>query len=206
MNIFYSFLIGYLVGSFPTAFIILKHYKNIDIRSAGSGNVGTLNSFKVSKSKWIGLSVFIIDLLKGLVSVVLVKILIGNEFIFLMIALNAAVLAHCFSPWINFKGGRGLATAGGGSLIISLPILLIWLLIWLVTFIFPRNIHLANISATLFTAIFSFTSDILMNRFSSPHASNNLEFGFLVGTLMLIILVKHYIPLKELILNANNKN
>jgi len=45
-----------------------------------------------------------------------------------------------------------------------------------------------------------------MNRFSSPHASNNFEFGFFVGTLMLIIRVKHYIPLKELILNANNKN
>lgn len=206
MNIFYSFLIGYLIGSFPTAYILLKRYKKIDIRSFGSGNVGTLNSFKVSKSKWIGFSVLIIDLLKGFVSVVSVKIFIGNEFIYLMIALNAAVLAHCFSPWINFKGGRGLATAGGGSLIISIPILLLWSLIWLIAFIFPRNIHFANISATLLTAIFSFTSAIIMNRFSSPHAANNFEFGFFVGTLMLIIFVKHYIPLKELILKANNKN
>lgn len=206
MHILYSFLIGYLIGSFPTAYIILKRYKNIDIRLAGSGNVGTLNSIKVSKSKWIGLSVLSIDLLKGLLSVALVKIFIGNEFIFLMTALNAAVLAHCFSPWINFKGGRGIATAGGGSLIISFPILLIWGLIWLVAFIFPRNIYLANISATLLTAIMSFTSALMMNRFSSPHAANNLEFGILVGTLMLIILVKHYVPFKELILNANNKN
>ncbi len=206
MSIFYSFLIGYLIGSFPTAYIILKHYKSIDIRTAGSGNVGTLNSFKVSKSKWIGFSVLIIDLLKGFASVLLVKMLIGNEFFFLMTALNAAVLAHCFSPWLNFKGGRGIATAGGGSLIISMPILLLWALIWLIAFMFPRNIHVANISATLITAIFSFTSALGLNKFSSPHATNNLEFGFFVGTLMLIILVKHYVPLKELILNGNNKN
>ncbi|MBA4323396.1 MAG: hypothetical protein C0408_11325, partial [Odoribacter sp.] len=171
MHILFSFIIGYILGSFPTAYVLLKRYKNIDIRSAGSGNVGTLNSFEVSKSKWIGLSVLCIDVLKGLVSVVIVKIYLGNEFILLMTALNAAVLAHCFSPWINFKGGRGIATAGGGSMIISLPILLIWGLIWLLFFVFPRNVHLANISATLFTAVMSFTSAIMMNRFSSPHAA-----------------------------------
>ena len=206
MNIIYSFAIGYLIGSLPTAYIILKYYHNIDIRDAGSGNVGTLNSFNVSKSKWIGLSVLSIDVLKGILSVLLVKIFLGNEFILIMTALNAAVLAHCFSPWINFKGGRGIATAGGGSLIISIPILILWGVVWLIAFIFPRNIHIANISATLMTAVFSFTSAIVMNRFSSPHAANNFEFGFFVGTLMLIILVKHYVPLKDLILSTYNKN
>ena len=127
MNYLLSFLIGYIIGSFPTAYIILKRFLDVDIRSTGSGNVGALNSFEVSKSKMIGITVFTIDLLKGLTAVLLAKLIVGDEFIFVMIALNAAVLAHCFSPWINFKGGRGLATAGGGALFVSIPMLLIWL-------------------------------------------------------------------------------
>ena len=206
MNILYSFIIGYILGSFPTAYIILKRHKNIDIRNAGSGNVGAMNSFEVSKSKRIAAAVFAVDLLKGLLSVALIKIFIGNEFVFVMAALNAAVLAHCFSPWINFKGGRGLATAGGGSLIISIPVLLIWLSVWALTYIIPRNIHLSNISATLMTAILSFVPFVSMNHLSSPSASTNMEYGFMVGTLMLIILIKHYDPMKKLILNRINKN
>jgi glycerol-3-phosphate acyltransferase PlsY len=194
------------LGSFPTAYILLKRHKNIDIRNAGSGNVGAMNSYEVSGSRKIGAAVFAIDLLKGLTSVFLVKYFIGNDFIYIMVALNAAVLAHCFSPWINFKGGRGLATAGGGSLIISIPVLIIWLILWVVSFIIPRNIHLSNISATILTAVFSFTPALSMNRFSSPHAASNLEYGFMVGTLMMIILVKHYDPMKKLLLNRNNKN
>jgi acyl phosphate:glycerol-3-phosphate acyltransferase len=205
MNYILSFLIGYILGSFPTAYIILKRYMNIDIRSIGSGNVGALNSFKVSRSKRIGILVFTIDLTKGLIAVWLTKILIGDEFMFLMISLNAAVLAHCFSPWINFKGGRGLATAGGGAIFISLPTLMIWLIIWVISFGYPRNIHLANVSASILTAIISFTSAFTLNKFSFPHALSNFQFSLFVGSLMLIILTKHYVPMKELYLKVNNK-
>jgi len=206
MNYLLSFLIGYIIGSFPTAYIILKHFLDVDIRSTGSGNVGALNSFEVSRSKMIGISVFTIDLFKGLTAVLLAKLLVGDEFIFVMIALNAAVLAHCFSPWINFKGGRGLATAGGGALFVSIPMLLIWLLIWAISFGYPRNIHIANVSASVLTAVVSFTSAFLLNQFSFPHAVNNLQFSIYVSLLMLIVLTKHYVPMKELILKVNNKN
>ncbi|MCX6170670.1 MAG: glycerol-3-phosphate acyltransferase [Ignavibacteriales bacterium] len=206
MNYILSFLIGYIIGSLPTAYLIMKRFLNIDIRTTGSGNVGALNSFEVSKSKMIGLTVFIIDLLKGLTAVLLTKLLIGDEFIFVMISLNAAVLAHCFSPWINFKGGRGIATAGGGALFISIPMLLLWALIWLISFGYPRNIHIANVIASILTALISFTSAFLLNQFSFPHAVNNLQFSIYVSLLMLIILTKYYVPMKELILKVNNKN
>ena len=65
MNYLLSCIIGFLVGSLPTAFIILKKTKGIDITSAGTGNVGAMNSFEVTNSKIIGLIVFIIDALKG---------------------------------------------------------------------------------------------------------------------------------------------
>ncbi|PKL83309.1 MAG: hypothetical protein CVV24_05650 [Ignavibacteriae bacterium HGW-Ignavibacteriae-3] len=206
MNILYSFFIGYILGSFPTAYILLKRYKNVDIRCEGSGNVGAHNSFKVSKSKLIGFSVLSIDLLKGFCTVLIVKLIIGDDFLYIMTGLNAAVFAHCYSPWINFKGGRGIATAGGGSLLISIPILIIWGIVWLIAFIFPRNIHISNISASVFTAVASFVSALSLNRLTSPRASSTLEFGLFVGTLMMIILVKHFDPMKVLLLKWYNKN
>ena len=63
MNYLISLTIGYLIGSFPTAFIILKKYNGLDITQTGSGNVGALNSFQVTKSKRIGLLVLIVDFL-----------------------------------------------------------------------------------------------------------------------------------------------
>ena len=120
--------VGYLIGSIPSAYLILKIFKNKDIRELGSGNVGTLNSYEVTESKLIGISVLISDSVKGILSVLIVKYGVGNEFIFLIVSLNAAVLGHCYSIWLKFKGGRGLATAGGGSLVLSPAILIAWII------------------------------------------------------------------------------
>lgn len=60
MEYIFSFLIGYLSGSIPTAYLILKKVKGIDITIAGSGNVGAMNSFEVTKSKWLGFLVFLL--------------------------------------------------------------------------------------------------------------------------------------------------
>ncbi|HAX48012.1 MAG TPA: acyl-phosphate glycerol 3-phosphate acyltransferase, partial [Bacteroidetes bacterium] len=65
INNFVIFVLCYLIGSFPTAYILVKLRSNKDLTKEGSGNVGTLNSFTVSKSKAIGITVLLIDILKG---------------------------------------------------------------------------------------------------------------------------------------------
>ncbi len=199
MNYVLSFVIGLLIGSFPTAYIILKKYQNIDITQNGSSNVGAFNSYKVSKSKKLGIAVFVIDFCKGIVSVVIVKFLFGNQFPILMIALIGAVFGHCFSFWIKFKGGRGLATAAGGAIIISVPILAIWIFLWLISYAFRRNIHFANFSATLLSAALGFSIGDVMNKYTYPRASSELEFSILLLILLSIILIKHIQPIKEYI-------
>ena len=72
MDYLFSCIIGYLLGSFPTAFLILKKIKGIDITTKGSGNVGAMNSYEVTNSKKFGIFVLIVDLLKGLLSVIVV--------------------------------------------------------------------------------------------------------------------------------------
>ena len=115
MEYLISSLIGYLFGSFPSAYIFLKKAKGMDITKEGSGNVGAMNSFEVSNSKVIGYSVFLVDFLKGAASVLIPAFLFPDHFIYPAISLLFAVFSHCYNPWINFKGGRGLSTAAGGA-------------------------------------------------------------------------------------------
>lgn len=197
MNYLISLIIGYLIGSFPTAYIILKKSRGLDITQTGSGNVGALNSFRITKSKRIFLLVLIIDFLKGFLSVMLTILLFGPEFIFPMLSITAAVLSHCYSPWLNLKGGKGLATATGGSLGLSIPVIVIWIFMWSVFYQFRRDINFASIYASIMTAVSSVFGFSIMNKFSYFHARSNFEFGFLVSTVMLIIISKHSFPLKE---------
>ncbi len=205
MNHIISFIIGYLLGSVPTAYILLKKSKGIDITEAGSGSVGAHNSYLVSRSKLIGSAVFLIDLSKGFLSAYLAVQLFGADFIYPMLSLIGGVLAHCYSPWIKFKGGRGLATAGGGAIYISLPLLLLWMLLWLISYAFRRNIHFSNFSASILSGALAVSSAEILNKYSAITASTNFEFSLLVNLLFIIILSKHIAPIKEYITSLNKK-
>lgn len=197
MNYIISFLTGYLLGSIPTAYLILKKVKQIDITQTGSQNVGALNSYEVSESKLIGISVLIIDALKGFSTVYILKEIYPNDFLLPAIGLTAAVLAHCFSPWIKFKGGRGLATGAGGAAYLAPVILIVWAILWAVAFVFKKNVHVGNIMATLLTlALVITTSDVFM-KYSLPPSANKLEFIIPTSIMLFIIMIKHWKPLIE---------
>jgi glycerol-3-phosphate acyltransferase PlsY len=198
MNYLLSILIGYILGSVPTAYILLKKVKGIDITRIGSGNVGAMNSFETTNSKKIGSAVLLIDLVKGFLSVLIVKLLVSSEFVFPMISLIFAVFSHSFSPWIKFKGGRGLATAAGGMLILSIPIPIIWILSWLLIILINRDFHIANFSATVISIILCIIFADSLNSYSNPPAGNSTEFAILVSTMFVIILVTHINPLIQL--------
>ena len=197
MNFILSIAIGYLLGSIPTAYLIIKKIKKINITENGSQNVGALNSYKVSDSKFIGVSVLLIDAFKGFLSVLLVKELFPNEFIYPVLSLTAAVIGHCFSPWINFKGGRGLATTAGGAIILTPAIFIIWVLLWTIAFLFRKSVHLANIMATILTLALVVSTSKVFIKYSLPPAESELEFLLSFSIILVIILVKHWKPLLE---------
>lgn len=199
MEYILSIIIGYTLGSIPTAYILLQKVKGIDIRNQGSGNVGTMNSYEVTNSKRIGITVLIIDLFKGILSVIVVKFLFNDQFILSAISLVSAIFGHCFSIWLKFKGGRGLATAAGGSLVLNPTILILWLVSWYITHKLKKDIHIANISATIFTLIISIIFASFLNNYSFPPASKSFIFGFYISLMMLIILIKHWQPFLEII-------
>jgi glycerol-3-phosphate acyltransferase PlsY len=128
-----------------------------------------------------------------------------SSFIFPAIALLFAVFAHCFNPWINFKGGRGLATAAGGSVLIFPFILLVWIILWILVYLFKKNILLANVIATPLSIIITLLTANYTLKFVYITTANNPELVLFTISLLLIIFIKHVDPLKEIISN-NKKN
>ena len=194
-----SSLIGFVFGSFPTAFLLLKKYKNLDITSEGSGNVGAMNALTVTKSKFIGIAVLLIDALKGLLSVYLVLLFLPIDFVYPAIALLFAVFSHCFNPWLKFKGGRGLATAAGGTALLFPFLLVLWLAVWAVSYLVKKDIIFANIWATVMSLVIVFSSVKLAYKYTFPQPESTASLILFSTSLMLIIFVKHIDPLKDLI-------
>ena len=199
MEYLLSSVIGYLLGSFPTAYIFIKQSKGIDITNEGSGNVGAMNSFEVTKSKVIGYSVFLVDFLKGFSSALIPVLLFPNEFIYPALSLLFAVFSHCYNPWINFKGGRGLATAAGGAAFMFPFLLIVWSVLWAILYVMRKNIILANISSTVLSLLVVFgTSDIAV-KYAYPKPVNLGVLLLVSSAVLVIIFIKHIEPLKELI-------
>ncbi|MDH4128707.1 MAG: glycerol-3-phosphate 1-O-acyltransferase PlsY [Spirochaetota bacterium] len=119
MNEFFSliilYILSYLLGSLPTAFLIGKIAKGIDIRTHGSGNVGATNAFRVLGKRW-GVLSLVIDIVKGSLAVFVTKLFVSDSIYLSWILLGSGLMAflgHLFPLWLRFKGGKGVAVAAG---------------------------------------------------------------------------------------------
>lgn len=138
-------LAAYLCGSIPTG-VLLTRRLGIDIRNTGSGNVGATNVAR-SAGKKIGLLTLLGDALKGLVPVVAVRLL-GLGEVTLACAAVAASLGHMFSPFLQFSGGKGVATGLGAFLGMAPQAILVALVAFIATFAASRIVSLASVVAT----------------------------------------------------------
>jgi glycerol-3-phosphate acyltransferase PlsY len=111
MDYLIAIVIGYLVGSIPTAYILARFMKGTDIRTVGSGNVGSSNMWQsVSKLGYVATLGF--DMLKGALVILFLR---SNSYApaVQMVAGLAAIIGHSWPVWLRFIGGRGIATTGG---------------------------------------------------------------------------------------------
>jgi len=134
MSIF-TILLGYIIGSFPTAYLFGKKLLGKDIRRLGDGNMGARNAFHELGAR-AGVFIFFIDAGKGLLVILLARVFSVTEG-FVLTSGIAAIAGHNFPCWLQFRGGRGEATAIGilyallplPSLIVTVPTVLS-LLVW----------------------------------------------------------------------------
>ncbi len=204
MEYLISSLIGYLLGSFPTGYIFLKMSKGVDITNEGSGNVGAMNSFELTNSKFIGYSVFVLDFLKGAASVIIPSLLFPDQFIYPAISLLFAVLSHCYNPWLNFKGGRGLSTAAGGAAFLIPFLLAVWATLWVIFYIMRKGIIFANISSTLFSLLVLFGTSKIAVKYTYPQPESISALMLSSTAILIIIFIRHVEPLREFILEQKN--
>jgi len=105
-------IVSYLIGSIPTAYLVARMTKGIDIRSVGSGNVGATNVHRVAGRGW-AIFVGVIDMLKGALAILVTGASAVTAPWLLSLAGLAAVLGHNYPVWLKFKGGKGVATTYG---------------------------------------------------------------------------------------------
>ena len=113
-------LISYLLGSIPTGYMCGKYLKNIDLREKGSGSTGATNVLR-NIGKWPALFVFIIDVLKGFISVEIANYFINDNY-FEVLAGLIAISGHIWPIWLKGKGGKAVATGLGMFLALSLKV------------------------------------------------------------------------------------
>jgi glycerol-3-phosphate acyltransferase PlsY len=144
MNLVFLLIFAFLLGSLPTAYWVVKYVKKIDIRQYGSGNVGATNAARVL-GRGYGLVVLIIDFLKGLLPTLLALKWAG-PYDAHWIGL-AAILGHIFTPFLGFKGGKGIATGSGVLSIVFPPLFGICFIVWLLFFLLTKIASISSIIA-----------------------------------------------------------
>ncbi len=191
-------LLGYIIGSFPTAYLLVKWKSRLDIRKAGTGNVGAMNAFDVTNSKLLGFGVLGFDLLKGMAAVELSSYFFGHSFWIMGVGGLASIVGHNFSPWLRFKGGRGLATAAGVMLILGWIIVALWCTLWALTYAYAKSVHLSNISASILTpAVIAFTPESVLRILLNEYPGYN-NFLFMTAATCALVLLRHYQYFTEL--------
>ena len=147
-------LVSYLLGSIPAGYVAGR-IAGIDIRHAGSGNIGATNVTRVLGKRY-GYPVFIVDFLKGLVAVsmpILIEkraqpVLVPTQ-LFGIVAAISCVIGHSFPVWLGFKGGKGVATSMGALFGLMPFVALIGVGVWVITFEVTRYVSVASMTAAL---------------------------------------------------------
>lgn len=196
---FIAILAGYVIGSFPTAYILVKWRHKTDIRNAGSGNVGTLNSYEVTGSKLVGVVVLLVDFLKGIAAVLCASVVAGKGFGVEAAGCIGAVVGHNFPVWLGFKGGRGLATAAGGVTLLGWFLLPIWLTTWYIGNKIFRDVNLGNTVATLSLVVAALVVPDAQLLQLLTALSEPVDFRIFVLLLSMIILSRLIQPVREYI-------
>ena len=196
------YLTAYFLSAIPFGFILAKVFAGVDVREEGSGNIGATNVLRVLKekapelAKKLTIATFALDALKGAV-VILVAMALGAESTVLWFIALLSVLGHCYSPFLGFEGGKGVAT-GFGVLLVLVPIpALIAIVVWLVA---GKLLKISSLSSLIGLIALLITSYIFpSSHLESIHAHTP------IWIIAFIIFYKHIPNIVRLIKREESK-
>ncbi|MCI9181848.1 MAG: glycerol-3-phosphate 1-O-acyltransferase PlsY [Acholeplasmatales bacterium] len=207
-------ILSYFIGSIPFGVVLGKLICKKDIREYGSKNIGTTNAIRVLGKK-VGFLVFFCDVFKGCFIIILIKILgITNvwktpEGIDIFLYGAAAILGHSFSIFLNFKGGKAVATSLGVVLVLTPIPAIACLLMFALVFYTTKYVSLASTAATLTVIIttwilFVFGVKDILNFGYYFIAKPSLILSILYTILAMLILIKHFKNYRRLLNGTEN--
>ncbi len=138
--------LAYLLGSLPTAYLLVRLMTGDDVRSKGSGNVGGTNALRTAGWR-VGVAVTLIDMAKGAIPVWLMQHF-NPESAWIAAAMLAAVVGHCYPVWLKFRGGKGVATGFGAFVVLAPLSSLAAFGLWVVVLLIWRWVSLASMTAS----------------------------------------------------------
>lgn len=175
MDYLISIIIGIFVGIFPNHFLFEKLFPH--------GNN--------EKNRMQSITLILLDIIKGLLIVLLTKYFMNFDFLNIILALIIGTLFHSFFQEFKFQKREGHTVALTGLALIIPSIILIWFIIWLISFAYKKNNNFSLPSATFLTGLLAVTSaNIFNNKYwlTDPLASSEKEFIILVGLLFIVII------------------
>lgn len=189
---------SYFIGSCPFGLWTARVVRGIDIRAAGSGNIGATNVGRVLGARW-GAFVLVLDALKGALPTWLLPMLAvsseGTRSLHVMVGCGlAAVMGHMFPCWLKFRGGKGVATALGVILVLSPLGTLVAVLMFVATFGIWRIVSLSSMLAAL-----AFCAAVLWQLAPTPFASATWSLAAFAIGVPLLIIVRHRDNIRRLL-------
>ena len=188
MEILITSLLAYLAGSIPFGYIFTKIFLKKDIRNIGSGNIGATNALRTG-NKLIGYSTLIFDILKA-VLVVLLTSIYYYEYVYL--ASLSVFIGHIFPIWLNFKGGKGVATYLGILFCLDYNLGFVFIVCWLIVIFISKYSSLSSLISALIIPLYIF----IFND------QNNYYFYIIM---FIMIFYTHRENIKRLINNTESK-
>jgi glycerol-3-phosphate acyltransferase PlsY len=189
-----SIPLAYLLGSIPFGYLLVKTFRNQDIRATGSGNIGATNVAR-SGAKGLGIATLLLDLGKALAAVKIAQYLAPGNYDLAVAAAIAAILGHIFPIWLGFKGGKGVASALGVFIALTWPSALCVFIIFAIVFALSRYVSLASIIAAATFPLFAF----YFVPIRTPVVITGLLF------IPLLIIVKHHQNIRRLLSGTESR-
>jgi acyl phosphate:glycerol-3-phosphate acyltransferase len=138
--------VGYLLGSIPFGYLLVRIFKGEDVRTSGSGNIGATNVAR--KSPALGVATLLLDAAKGLAAVLAARVLFSgpHQQLIMTTAAFFAVLGHLFPVWLKFRGGKGVATSLGAFILLTPKSILCMVVLFLLIAVAFRYVSLGSIA------------------------------------------------------------
>ena len=196
MDVLIVTLFSYLCGSIPFGLILIKIFENQDIRNIGSGNIGATNVLRTG-NKFLAVLTLLLDILKGYIPAI-----IAQQYFPGLIQLSCllAFLGHIFPVWLNFKGGKGVATYLGILIALSIQLGFLFMFTWLVVSLIFRYSSLSSMFSSLTVFIITLIKDTaLQSIYSNAYVKEEIK--LILFIFFILIMFTH----RKNISNLKNK-